>query len=287
MTPPETSNDPRQWIGRSADADDVVTAAPLAGLSATLDRDDLLPRPGDDVPPGGHWLYFLPHTPASELADDGHAKRGGFLPPVPLARRMWAGGRLQFQRPLTVGSPIRRVSEIIDVTEKEGALGRLVFVVVRHTVTGSEGVAVIEDHDIVYRDAPRPGAPTPKGKPPPGKAVWRRTVVPDEAMLFRYSALIFNAHRIHYDHPYVTGVEGYPGLVVHGPLTATLLMDLCRRQRPDARLTRFDYRALRPLFAGNPLTVAGEPAADGATAKLWALDGDGLVAMTAEAAFGD
>ncbi len=282
-----TSNNPRHWIGRRAEADDVVTAVPLAGLSATLDRDDPKPHPGDDVPPGGHWLYFLPHTPASELAVDGHAKKGGFLPPVPLARRMWAGGRLQFERPLKVGDTIRRDSEIIDVTEKEGALGRLVFVVVRHTVSGSGGVAVIEDHDIVYRDAPRPGAPAPEGKPPPGEAVWSRTVVPDEAMLFRYSALIFNAHRIHYDYPYVTGVEGYPGLIVHGPLTATLLMDLCRRERPDARLTRFDYRAMRPLFAGNPLTVAGEPSPDGATAKLWALDGDGLVAMTAEAAFGD
>ena len=280
-----TPNDPRQWIGRCADAEDVVTAAPLAGLSATLDRDDPPPRPGDEVPPGGHWLYFLPRTPASELAEDGHARRGGFLPPVPLARRMWAGGRLQLQRPLTVGDSIRRVSEIIDVTEKEGAVGRLVFVVVRHTVSGSEGVAVVEDHDIVYRNAPRPGAPTPEGKPPPGEAMWRRTVVPDAAMLFRYSALIFNAHRIHYDHPYVTGVEGYPGLVVHGPLTATLLMDLCRRERPDARLTRFDYRAVRPLFAGDPLTVAGQPAADGTTAKLWALDKDGLVAMTAEVAF--
>ncbi len=269
----------------------MVTRAPLAGLSATLDRDDTLPHQGDDVPPGGHWLYFQPHTPASELAEDGHAKRGGFLPPVPLARRMWAGGCLVFERPLTVGETIHRESEIIDVTEKKGARGSLVFVVVRHTVSGSGGVAVIEDHDIVYRDAPRPGAPTPApvpgGKPPPGEAVWRRTVVPDAAMLFRYSALIFNAHRIHYDHPYVTGVEGYPGLVVHGPLTATLLMDLCRRERPEARLTRFDYRAMRPLFAGDPLTVAGEPSADGATAKLWALDGDGQVAMTAEVEFGD
>lgn len=278
----------RQWIGRTERATDRVTAAPLACLAATLDRDDPEPEPGDPVPPGGHWLYFLPRTRQSELDDNGHAKKGGFLPPVPLERRMWAGGRIEFRTPLRVGDAIRRRSEIADVALKEGKSGPLVFVLVRHTISGPAGVAIEEEHDIVYRAPPAPGAPAP-AKPeyaaPPGELVWKRTVTPTIAMLFRYSALIFNAHRIHYDRDYVTKREGYPGLIVHGPLIATLLMDLVRREAPGRALSRFDYRSKSPLFDSGPFTVAGEPAADAATARLWALDGDGRVAMAAEARF--
>lgn len=271
----------RQWIGRAEEASDVVTAHPLAGLSATLDRDDPRPQPGDPMPPGAHWLYFLPATRQSELGEDGHARLGGFLPPVPLPRRMWAGGRIEFRGPLRVGEAIRRHSRVADVSAKEGRGESMIFVVVRHEVSGPGGLAVVEDHDIVYREAPRPGAAPPPPRPAPGEAVWQRTVVPDSVMLFRYSALLFNAHRIHYDHRYVTGIAGYPGLLVHGPLTATLLLDLVRRERPDARVTHFDYRAVRPLYDTAPFTVAGEPAADGASAKLWALDPEGALAMTA------
>ena len=270
------------WIGRREEAVDVAAAGPLRGLSATLDRDDAEPRPGDAVPPGGHWLYFLPRTRASELAQDGHAERGGFLPPVPLPRRMWAGGRLEFLKPLRVGDRIRRISEVGDVTVKEGHSGPLVFVRVRHEISGPDGPALIEDHDIVYRG--EAGAPS-RPRPAPGEAVWKRTVRPDPVMLFRYSALIFNAHRIHYDHRYVTDVEGYPGLVVHGPLIATLLLDLCRRERPQATVKVFDYRALGPLFDDAAFAVAGEPAPDGASAKVWAEDREGAVAMTATATF--
>ena len=272
----------RGWIGRREEAVDVAAAGPLQGLSATLDRDDAEPRPGDAVPPGGHWLYFLPRTRASELAADGHAERGGFLPPVPLPRRMWAGGRLEFLKPLRVGDRIRRISEVSDVTVKEGRSGPLVFVRVRHEISGPDGPALIEDHDIVYRG--EENAPA-RPRPAPGEAVWRRTIRPDPVMLFRYSALIFNAHRIHYDHRYVTDVEGYPGLVVHGPLIATLLLDLCRRERPQATVKVFDYRALGPLFDDAAFTVAGEPAPDGASARVWAEDAKGAVAMTATAAF--
>ena len=270
------------WIGRREEAVDVAAAGPLQGLSATLDRDDGEPQPGDAVPPGGHWLYFLPRTRASVLAADGHAKRGGFLPPVPLPRRMWAGGRLEFLKPLRVGDRMRRISEVSDVAAKEGRAGPLVFVRVRHEISGPDGPALIEDHDIVYRGEENPPAPP---RPAPGEAVWRRTIRPDPVMLFRYSALIFNAHRIHYDHRYVTDVEGYPGLVVHGPLIATLLLDLCRRERPQATVKVFDYRALGPLFDDAAFAVAGEPAPDGASAKVWAEDREGTLAMTATATF--
>ncbi len=285
----------RRWIGRTEDAADQVTAPPLACLAATLDRDDPEPAPGDPLPPGGHWLYFLPRTRQSDLDHSGHARKGGFLPPVPLERRMWAGGRIRFLAPLRVGDAIRRRSEIADVTAREGNSGPLVFVRVKHAISGPAGVAIEEEHDIVYRGTPAsgrgasaPGAkPAAKRKnaPPTGNLVWKRTVTPDITMLFRYSALIFNAHRIHYDRDYVTRHEGYPGLIVHGPLIATLLMDLVRRQAPDRVLSRFDYRAESPLYDDAPFTVAGEPAADGATARLWALDGAAAVAMAAEAHF--
>jgi len=278
----------RRWIGHGEDAADQVTAAPLACLAATLDRDDPEPRPGDPLPPGGHWLFFLPRTRQSDLDANGHAKKGGFLPPVPLERRMWAGGRIAFKAPLRVGDAIRRRSEIADVKAKQGNSEPLVFVLVKHVISGPAGVAIAEEHDIVYRGVPpkdAAAAARPENSPPPGKLVWKRSVTPSIAMLFRYSALIFNAHRIHYDRDYVTKGEGYPGLIVHGPLIATLLMDLCRRQAPDRVLSRFDYRAQSPLFDSGQFTVAGEPAADGATARLWALDGAGSVAMAAEAGF--
>ncbi len=283
----------RQWIGRTEDADDIVTAAPLACLQATLDRDDPEPRPGDPLPPAGHWLYFLPRTRHSDLDENGHAKKGDFLPPVPFERRMWAGGRIRFAGPLHVGDAIRRRSEIMDVSLKEGKSGPLVFVLVRHQVSGPGGLAIEEEHDIVYRgDAPQntdkdmdKDAGKARLAQAPGEAVWRREIIPDPVLLFRYSALIFNGHRIHYDRDYVTREEGYPGLIVHGPLIATLLMDLGRRENPNARLARFEYRARGPIFDDGPFTVEGEPSPDGARASLWALDHRGRVAMTAAADF--
>jgi 3-methylfumaryl-CoA hydratase len=278
-------NQLRQWIGRGEEATDVVTAAPLAGLQATLDRDDPAPRHGDLLPPSGHWLYFLPATRQSDLDQNGHAQKGDFLPPVPLERRMWAGGRIRFAAPLRVGDDITRNSEILDVSLKEGKSGPLVFVVVRHRVSGPDGLAIEEEHDIVYRGAPPESSlPLPPPAPEhPGEAVWRRTIDPDPVLLFRYSALIFNGHRIHYDREYVTKDEGYPGLIVHGPLIATLLMDLCRRQAPERRLTRFDYRARGPIFDLGPFSVNGRPVDGGA--ELWALDHQGRLAMTAKAEF--
>jgi len=279
----------RQWIGRTEDARDVVTASPVACLAATLDRDDPAPQTGDPLPPGGHWLYFLAATRQSELDQNGHAKKGNFLPPVPFERRMWAGGRIRFVTPLHIGDEITRQSEILDVAPKEGKNGPLVFVLVRHRITGPGGLAIEEEHDIVYRgDSPASQAPPPPEKPAAAQAnpLWQREINPDIAMLFRYSALIFNAHRIHYDRDYTTLEEGYPGLIVHGPLIATLLMDLCRRENPKANLTRFDYRARGPIFDAGPFTIAGTPADNARAASLEARDHEGRVAMTAEAEFG-
>jgi len=274
-----------QWIGKAETVEDTVAATPYAALSATLDRPAERPPVGTPLPPLWHWLYFLPLYRQSEVGPDGHAKRGGFLPPVPLPRRMWAGSQLEFNAPLRVGDRIRRVSTIADVTEKSGRTGRLVFVKVRHEITPNEqpSPAIVEFHDIVYREAPKRDDVPPSPKRAPESSAWQRHWVPDDVLLFRYSALTFNGHRIHYDRKYVTEVEGYPGLIVHGPLIATLLLDLLRWQRPDATVTRYQFRAVRPLFDIRPFDVCGEPAADGKSVRLYAKDHEGWLAMEATA----
>jgi 3-methylfumaryl-CoA hydratase len=271
----------REWVGRTETRSDVVTAAPVAALSATLDRDDPAPKPGDALPLLWHWLYFLPAVRQSEISPDGHAKRGGFLPPVPLPRRMWAGGRLTFHRPLKVGDTISRTSTVADVTMKEGRSGTLVFVLAKHEISDGAGVALTEEHDIVYRDAAKPGDPAAKPQVAPANHEWMREFRPDDVLLFRYSALTFNGHRIHYDRRYVTEVEGYPGLIVHGPLIATLLMDLLRRNLPQAVVAGFSFKAVKPLFDLMPFLVCGRR--EDNTVRLWAKDSDGFLTMDATA----
>jgi 3-methylfumaryl-CoA hydratase len=272
----------RDWIGRTEQRSDDVTATPVAALSATLDRDDPAPLPGTDLPPLWHWLYFTPLARHSEIGPDGHPKRGGFLPPVPLPRRMWAGGRLEFHHPLRVGDEITRHSRIAGVDIKQGRSGSLVFVTVRHEVHNAQGLAIGEEHDIVYRDAPAAGTVPPPPQAAPAGETFSRLITPDPVLLFRYSALTFNSHRIHYDRPYVTEVEGYPGLIVHGPLIATLLLDGLRRERPDAQVKRFSFKALRPVFDLHPFTVCGH--FDNAhTAQLWTRDHEGWLTMQATA----
>ena len=273
----------RSWIGTKAAADDIVTPAPARALAATLDRECDF-APGDPLPPPWHWLYFLTMGPLADAGPDGHPRRGGFMPPVPLPRRMWAGSRMEFFAPLRVGDAIRRVSTIAGVSAKEGRSGPLVFVTVRHEIANANGPLLIDEHNIVYRDLPRKGESAPPAKMAPQDHAWTREIRPDPVLLFRYSALTFNSHRIHYDHPYVTAVEGYPGLVVHGPLLATLLLDLLLRQRPQACVTRFEFRALRPLFDTAPFAVCGRPEADGHDVALWAKDADGRLCMEATAA---
>lgn len=273
----------QEWIGRSESRADEVMAAPMAALSAVLDRDDPPPAKGDVLPPLWHWLYFLPLARQSELGPDGHAKRGGFLPPVPLARRMWAGSRFEFHRPLRAGDPVSRVSRIASVNHKAGQTGPLVFVQVRHEISTADALAVIEEQDLVYRDAPRPSDPAPPPKPAPTESAWQREIRPDPVLLFRYSALTFNGHRIHYDRPYATEVEHYGGLVVHGPLLATLLLDLLRRNLPQAAVSRFSFRAVRPLYDNAPFLIYGKPEADGKIVKLWTADAEGWLTMEASA----
>jgi 3-methylfumaryl-CoA hydratase len=275
----------RAWIGRSETRSVVASAMPLAQLAATLARGGLAdPAPGTLVPPLWHWLYFLPLTPASELGPDGHARRGGFLPPVALPRRMWAGGRLAFHQPIAAGDEIERGSRIAEVSGKAGKSGPLVFVTVRHAIRGPQGLAIEEEHDIVYREAPRAGSRSAPVTRAPNDETFAREIAPDPVLLFRYSALTFNGHRIHYDRSYVTQVEGYPGLVVHGPLIATLLLELLHRERPEAALRRFAFKALRPVFDIHRFTLCGRPEpGDERRIALWARDHEGALALEASA----
>ncbi|MEO7243858.1 MAG: MaoC family dehydratase N-terminal domain-containing protein, partial [Rubrivivax sp.] len=229
------------------------------------------------------WLSFLPLPRHSELGPDGHARRGGFLPPVPLPRRMWAGGRFEFRTPLRVGDAVERRSTIEDVVVKSGRSGPLVFVTVRHDLhaNGAADPALAEWHDIVYRAAKQPGDTDPPPTAADTGAAWQRSLVPDEVLLFRYSALTFNGHRIHYDRRYVAEVEGYPGLVVHGPLVATLLLDLLHRHVPAAAVASFRFTAVRPSFDGRPLQLNGRR--EGDTVTLWAQDHEGWLTMRASA----
>ena len=271
----------RTWVGRTEARSDLITGVPLAALSATLDRDDPEPVNGTIVPPLGHWLYFLPLSQLSDAGPDGHPKRGGFLPPVPLPRRMFAGGRFVFHGPLKIGDTITRTSRITDVSGKEGRSGTLVFVTVRHELSGAAGLVLTEEHDIVYRENPRADATVPKPQAARADEAFSREIAPDPVLLFRYSALTFNSHRIHYDRSYVTEVEGYPGLIVHGPLIATLLVDLLRRNLPQTNARSFRFRALRPLFDIHRFTVCGR--ADGKSVALWTRDHEGWLTMEATA----
>jgi 3-methylfumaryl-CoA hydratase len=274
----------QEWIGREEVVEEVIGPTPVRMLAATLDHDDPPPALGDPIPPLAHWTQLIPTHRQCELAQDGHAKRGPFMPPVPLPRRMFAGGRTRFLKPLRIGEAARRVGRVTDLQAKQGRSGRLVFASVRQEITGEDGLALIEEQDIVYREPP--GAATTSSvdadSGPPRQGQYSRSYLPDDAMLFRYSALIFNAHRIHYDRRYATQEEHYPGLVVHGQLVATCLADLAVREwgRP---LADFSFRARLPLFDGSPFTVAGIQKDD--VLELWASDAAGCVTMTAQATF--
>lgn len=270
----------KQWVGRTEERTDIATAAPLGGLAATLDHTDP-PWAENQVPPLGHWLYFLPNEPQRDIGEDGHPKRGAFLPPVELPRRMWAGGNFAFFAPISVGDVMYRRSTIASVDHKSGRSGDMIFVKVVHEISANGNLAIRETHDIVYREALETPSAAPTAEAEEERiAEFSREIVPDPVLLFRFSALTFNAHRIHYDRNYCEKVEGYPGLVVHGPLTATLLMDLYLRQSPSAAVRAFRFRARRPLFDIHPFQLCGVRNSTGA--NLWALDHKHAIAMTAE-----
>jgi 3-methylfumaryl-CoA hydratase len=274
----------KEWIGRKETAIDYVTVPAVNRLSATLDRDDAFPKMGDALPVGWHSTLFPRVVRHSQIGADGHPARGDFLPPVPLPRRMFAGKRTTFIAPLYLGDEVHRESTIQNVTIKDGRSGRMVFVTVKTDISNAKGVAITEEQDIVYRGEPDKNAPPAPPQPAPGKAVWTHEVTPDPVMLFRYSALTFNGHRIHYDHPYVTGVEGYPNLVMNGGLTTLLVYELARTHA-STPIKFMSSRNVRALFVGRTITLCGEPSADNKTAKLWAQDDTGALALTAEAEF--
>lgn len=275
----------KEWVGRTQATEDFAAPFPVRALTATLDEKDPDPRRGDVLPPLWHWLFFLDTAPQSRIGPDGHAERGDFLPPVPLPRRMWAGSRFVFDGPpLRVGQDITRVSRIKSVEPKTGSTGSMVFVTVEHTVSGPDGPAFVEEHDIVYREAAQPGEKPRPPKPAPTDATWTRRLLADPVVLFRFSALTFNGHRIHYDQPYVTGTEGYPGLIVHGPLMGLLQVELARRSNPDRALASFEFRALSPVFGGATLAVGARREGDGAV-TTWVADPAGGLAQQGKATF--
>lgn len=288
MAAGHSGTDIHNWIGRTETVTDLIAPWPAAALNATLDRGEVFPSAGDPLPPLYHWIYFLPLAETSELDTDGHPRRGGFLPPVTLPRRMWASSDVVFTGRVRIGEEATRTSAIEDVAEKQGRSGPLVFVTVRHEIANADGIAITDRQTIVYRDEPRAdarGEELPPGKPAPEDSDFSRIISPSAALLFRYSALIFNAHRIHYDYPFATGEEGYPGLVVHGPLLATLLTDLVRRAFPEESIVRFRFRAVRPVFDDAPFSICGRRDGEKALA-LWVQDGKGVLCVEAAAELG-
>jgi 3-methylfumaryl-CoA hydratase len=266
------------WAGRTETLFDVVSPTPARAMSATLGRDPPAFPVGTELPPLWTWLYFLPLAPMDKVGLDGHPKRGDFLPPIELPRRMWAGSRCTFHAPVRIGDEIRRRSRIVKVTEKAGNAGALIFVTVKHEVSAMGRAAMTEEQDLVYMNIPafwQPPAPAPL---PP--CAWTEPVAIDPVFLFRFSALTFNGHRIHYDRTYATEVENYPGLVVHGPAQAVLLFDAATRRHPDRRAAGFTFRGVRPLFDFDAVSLNGAPREDSGI-DLFTANADGAIGMQA------
>lgn len=270
----------QSWVGRSREVEDTLPVFPARALAAALSRKELTAC-GDPLPPSWHWLYFLDTPLASGTGADGHPLKGGFLPPVPLPRRMWASGQVQLQGVLTVGIPATRKSTVVSVELKEGKSGSLVFVTLEHLLFQENECRIRELQHLVYRDAATAAAPLPAGQLPDLEVQWERELNVDPVLLFRFSALTYNGHRIHYDHAYATREEFYPGLVVHGPLLATALLELAIEQAGEAGLTGFEFRAIRPTFAPGVVRLCGRR--DGNQLRLWSTDQDGFVGMSATA----
>ena len=282
---PDDLGDLRSHIGSRQTDSDMASAAPVALFQKTLGRQDLEAEEGQALPPGWHMLYFLPRFGQAELGPDGAPVSGGVVPPMPFPRRMYAGTRLAFHEPIRIGDRLDRETELIDLTVKEGGTGRLAFATVESRIRTPRGLAVVERRDTVYREETPAGAANraPKRSAPPADIVWSREEHPDEVTLFRFSALTFNAHRIHYDAPWAKDVEGYPALVVHGPLSQSYLMNFARDRMAPGRMTSFAMRARAPLFIDGPVRLVGRPVEGGC--EVWALTPDGAIAMSAEAGF--
>lgn len=278
----------RRHISKTIVEHDVATAGPLHGMIVTFDRDEEPPKEGDIVQPGWHYAYFLQMSRKATLGADGLPTSGGLLPQMPFPRRMYAGANLTFHEPIRVGDKLRRETELADISLRSGSTGNLIFVVQRRRIFTERGLAVVEEAHIVFREAVPAGAKsgTPRREAPPADLPWRRTIEVDPVSLFCYSALTFNPHRIHYDRGYATTVEGYPGLVVHGPYSQQCLIDFARDHNPGKRMASFSQRAHAPLFDTGPFTLVGRPSTGSPGAQLWALGPEGTIAMQATVTFG-
>ncbi|TDJ65274.1 MAG: acyl-CoA dehydrogenase [Proteobacteria bacterium] len=276
MTREKAATNLKAWVGRQKAERDVAVAGQAQAMAALLDRDSEQFRIGTVLPEYWHWIYFKPVVAQSLVGTDGHPRRGTFLPPIDLPRRMWAGGRLQFLHPIGIGDEIERKTEILSVEEKDGRSGKLVVLKLRHLISNASGPCVDEQQDLVYCETPRPDQPSRQQAQPPDDVDWQETFIPNTVILFRFSALTFNSHRIHYDYPYVTQVEGYRGLVVHGPLTALLLLEAAKRHATRAP-SSYEYRAIGPLFNDEPITLAGRTKET--ETEVWAIGPTGAVAM--------
>jgi len=272
----------REWIGKSESRHEVIDAFPVRALAGLLDW-ETVPREGDVLSLAWQWLYFLDAPARATTGVDGHPTRGGFLPPVPLPRRMWAAGKLRSLAPLVIGRAATKVSTVRTVELKQGKAGPLVFVTVAHEFAQDGRTCLVEEQSLVYREAPTGPAALPPGEPAQAGPQWSRPWHADPALLFRYSALTYNGHRIHYDRDYATQAEFYPALVVHGPLLATLLLDALHREQPQVQPRAFEFRALRPAFDTDALSVCGS--VDAAGASLWTADAAGNVGVKARATF--
>ncbi len=264
----------QSWIGRTQEQDDEITRPALRRIAALLDRADEFSL-GQPIPPHWYTMFFPEIVPQSQIGEDGHPRRGDFLPPIALPRRMFAGRRMRFIGPLRVGDVATKISEIVAITPKRGRSGEMVFVTIRHTVAVGGVTVITDEQDVVYREAAVPGAPLPEPTSAPKDAAWSEIVMPSTVLLFRYSAVTYNGHRIHYDGDYVRGAEGYPGLVVNGGLTLLLLLEAAIRN--VGRMPRgVAVRNIRPLYCGDAVTLAGSETA------AWAADGGGALAVSAQ-----
>lgn len=269
----------QDWVGKTEETRDRLYPTPVKALALTLNNPDLAVSEGAPLPEIWHWLYFLPMVAQSEIGVDGHPKRGGFLPPIALERRMWASGQLTFHQDLRIGEQIIKTSEIIKVSEKEGKVGRMVFVTVKHSLRSEQGLAVEEEQNIVYLPMPKAYI-SATSNPAPDDLEWKEVYRIDPILLFRFSALTFNAHRIHYDIKYATEVEKYPGLVVHGPLQALLLLESARKRNPGKKPAVYAFRSVRPLFDFDQVHLGGHRKEDGSE-SLYTMNTDGDIGMQA------
>jgi 3-methylfumaryl-CoA hydratase len=275
----------KSYIGKSETATDVVTASAMLKFAATLGLENPPMEKGAPIPPGWYGAFFPASHRPSQMRLDGQASGGGIVPPIPLPRRRIGGTRVKFHEPLRIDDDISRVTEIADITIDDGPSGAMVTVVERNSISNSRGLAVIEERDMVMLSEARAEAAPRTSPAVPGEAKWRQEIEPNPPLLFRFSAIRFNSHRIHYDRDYVTKVEKLPGLVVQSSLISQLLIEMCRRELPARRLTSFDFKSVRQIYDTGKFTIAGAPATDGREATLWALDASGNLAMTATAKF--